>query len=202
MSRDHGASGSGDHAERPLVLASQSPRRAGLLLEAGWAFTQDPPGFDDGEMELPPLPPVRIAEALAYLKAADVATRHEDELVIGCDTVLDFQNQCLGKPRDREDARQMLGKLFDEHHRVISAVAMIDGQVGRCELLHDVADVVIAHPGHTAFEQYLQSDQWQGKAGGYNLAELQQAWRFTIQGDPTTVIGLPMHRLGKALRAQ
>ncbi len=185
----------------PLILASTSPRRAALLREAGFDFTRHDPGFDDSHVDFADAPLVRAAEALAYLKASSVADRIERGLVIGSDTMLAIADRPIGKPRDREHAAAMLDELFDHPHRAISAVALVDATDGRHILFHDIAEVTIARPDDAALGEYLESDAWAGKAGGYNLAELRQRWRFTVTGDPTTVVGLPMGKIARAVEA-
>lgn len=178
----------------PIYLASSSPRRAKLLRDAGWNFQQVTPPYDDTGADLGPACPIRTAEALAYLKAASLADTLDFGLVIGCDTLIIHDDKKLGKPTDAHHARAMLESLFDAPHKVVSAVALVD-PVHHRMLFHDTTMVTIHRPDDGSFEQYLQSHQWGGKAGGYNLAELQDQWRFDVEGDPTTVIGLPMRLL-------
>src|SRR5205809_7117301 len=98
----------------PLILASSSPRRQQLLREAGYQFTVVPPS-EVAESALaamsPGLPPQPVVARLALEKARDVAARLERGIVIACDTVAECQEKVLGKPADREEARQMLTLL-------------------------------------------------------------------------------------------
>ncbi len=188
-----------DHLlDKPLYLASRSPRRARLLRDADWAFEQITPPFDDTGVDLGPASPVRAAEALAYLKAASAADTLDHGIVIGCDTIVTEGQRKLGKPTDIDHARAMLESLFDRPHRVVSAVALVDPVHHRL-MFHDMATVTIARPREEDFDAYLAAGEWAGKAGGYNLGELADRWTFDIDGDESTVIGLPMHRLGEQL---
>lgn len=182
------------HDDIPIYLASSSPRRAKLLSEAGWAFVQITPPYDDTGIDLGPACPIRTAEALAYLKAASLADQKDFGIIIGCDTLIVHDGRKLGKPASRDQAAAMLDELFHITHQVVTAVALVD-PVHHRELFHDTTHVTMHRPDEQTFEAYLASGQWQGKAGGYNLAELQDHWRFDIDGDPTTVIGLPMAML-------
>ena len=183
-----------------LILASTSPRRAKLLRDAAVAFEQRTP-FDDSHVMLGDVSPVRAVEALAYLKATSVADTLERGLVIGCDTMLAVGDKAIGKPRDREDAAAILNELFTHPHQAINAVALVDARSGRNELFHDAAEVTIARPPEEQVARYLESGQWQGKAGGYNLAQLESRWQFAVTGDPTTVVGLPMRKLLPAIES-
>ncbi len=189
-----------DTADDKLMLASTSPRRAKLLREAGIAFDTVAPPFDDTHADPGDARPARAAEAMAYLKATSVADAHPGRRVLGCDTVIAWREQRLGKPRDRAHAATMLQGLFDDEHQVISAVALVEtGDRPRLRLFHDVTTVRIESPSAEAIEAYLAAGAWAGKAGGYNLAELEDRWRFEVIGDRTTVIGLPMQRLAAEL---
>ncbi len=182
--------------EARLILASSSPRRAALLREAGIAFEQVTPPFDDTHVALAGAPPHRAAAALAFLKAATTADLHPGRVALGADTIAVLGDQQIGKPNDREHAERLLRALFDRAHSVVSAVALVRaGEPEHVQVFHDTATVRIEAPGADDLRAYLDAGEWRGKAGGYNLAELQDRWRFEVRGDPTTVTGLPMRRL-------
>src|SRR5581483_7534275 len=98
----------------PLILASSSPRRRQLLTEAGYEFTVMEPS-ESAESAAAALatnlPPQPVVAKLALEKARDVAGRVQRGIVIACDTVVECQRRILGKPADRDDARQMLKVL-------------------------------------------------------------------------------------------
>jgi len=183
----------------PLYLASTSPRRAKLLRDAGLTFEQIAPPLDDATFDLGPTPPARAAEALAYVKATAVADQFDRGIVIGSDTVIAHDGRRIGKPRDIDHARAMLTSLFGRPHMVITGVAIYDAATHHRMLFHDQTQVHITPPDGDAFEAYLAAGEWRGKAGGYNLAELENRWNFEVTGDPTTVIGLPMRLLARRL---
>lgn len=186
-------------AAPPLILASASPRRAQLLREAGYEFQVVTPPYDDTEHSLEHLPAHLAAPALAELKAASVADGLPRGLVLGCDTLIAQGDHRIGKPADAADARRILNLLIGAKHQAITAVCLIDaGSKRRC-VFTDVADVVIPALPAGELERYLAAGEWRGKAGGYNLAELQRRWNITVTGDPTTVVGLPMRRLAAEL---
>lgn len=184
---------------RPLILASSSPRRAQLLREAGYPFEQVTPPFDDSACALV-LAPNELAAEFALRKAASVAQIRPAGIVLGCDTLLSIDGRAIGKPADVADARFILGLLFTRAHHAITAVSLLDAADGRKRSFIDTTQVTITAPGSSELDAYLASGQWRGKAGGYNLAELKDRWHFDIQGDPTTVVGLPMVRLEEELR--
>jgi septum formation protein len=183
-----------------LILASSSPRRAQLLREAGYRFQQIAPPYDDSGADLTLLPPRQLAPVLAYRKAVSVSQSMNDGIVLGCDTLLSLDGRAIGKPSDAAGAHRMLQELMGRDHQVVSAVYLVDVATGREGVFTETATVTIHPVEPAALEAYIRTGRWQGKAGGYNLAELQGTWRFDVQGDPTTVIGLPIRRLLEELK--
>lgn len=186
----------------PLYLASRSPRRLQMLKDAGFDPVVINSGFDDSQLQ-PKVgaSPGQWVESLARLKAeaAEEVLAHQGTAggtILGADTVCVIAGRIEGQPRDREDARRILHALRYRHHTTITGVAILPLS-GRTRLLfHDVAGVRVGHINDDLIEGYLDSGGWQGKAGAYNLSERVAAgWPIVCEGDPATVMGLPMRRL-------
>jgi septum formation protein len=199
-----------------LILASRSPRRALLLRDAGYTFTQADPPFDDPPQPDKTADPAALAMELALAKARSVAdhdraAQREPTIVLGADTVVVAPDGLLlGQPADRTDAERMLRLLLGRFHEVISAVALV---MVSTRVQADPGGHPRAHPGagartlvdharvrfgpisEPALASYLDGGEWRGKAGAYNLSELQNNWAFEVIGDPETVVGLPMAKL-------
>ena len=194
---------------RTLYLASASPRRKLLLEQDGFAPVVIPSGVDDAELRHNGGGPEAWTTALAYLKASAGLRRLKrptpiDAIVLGADTVVVKKDEVIGQPRDESDARRILELLEDGEHRVVSGVAiLIPGKKGRPKrrLLADVARVRVGRLGPERIGAYLSTQGWRGKAGAYNLSErIQDGWPVSCEGDPSSVMGLPMRRLGPMLR--
>ncbi len=191
-----------------LVLASQSPRRRLLLDECGLTHEAVHPGVDDGTLSAGAVPPGHWVAALAYFKAAagadavDAEARAAREgglLVIGADTVCVHGSELLGQPRDEVDAVRMLRQMEDATHDVVTGVALLwvspKGERRR-ELLIDRARVRVGPLGMDRIDQYVAGGEWRGKAGAYNLSErIAAGWPIEYDGDPSTIMGLPMRAL-------
>ena len=189
-------------ADQPrLILASRSPRRRAMLDDAGIAF-EVAEGVDDGGLLPGSVDAEHWVAALAFLKAWSVARDLEESaVVLGADTVCAADGTLLGKPADAADARAMLGSFIGGTHQVLTGVALVTPD-GRRELIGDAADVTWGQLDETAIDRYIDSGDWQDKAGAYNLAERQaDGWPSECAGDPTTVMGLPMQRLPARLDA-
>jgi len=188
----------------PLILASQSPRRARLLREAGLAFEQRSPPFEDPDQppdELTGDQAEQYAIALAQRKAASLAeTIDPPRLILAADTIcIDDQGRLVGKPIDRDDAERMLRAFVNTTHRVVTGVALLrvsaESEAWACAFA-DTAMVSFGAINDDALRRYLATDDWRGKAGGYNLFDRRDAgWPIDVTGDPSTVVGLPMRRL-------
>lgn len=187
-----------DQAEY-VVLASASPRRRSLLADAGVRFEVTVPPIDDGMLEPGRVSPAEWTMSLAYLKARSVA----DSLgpgatapILAADTVCAIDGDILGQPRDAPSARAMLARLADADHETITGVCILCPRTGRRRVIVDRSRVHVGAIDEAVLDAYVASDAWRGKAGGYNLADrLAAGWPIRCDGDPTTVMGLPMRRL-------
>jgi septum formation protein len=137
------------------------------------------------------------AARLALGKARSVA--QPDAVVIGSDTVVVVDHAILGKPVDRTDAGRMLTLLQGRAHRVVTAVALV-APGHSDEVIVDAASVHMRPASHEEIQAYVATGEPMDKAGAY--AAQGQGARFIdgIDGDRTTVIGLPLRRVAEALR--
>ena len=179
----------------PLVLASASPRRVSLLRQAGAAFTVVDPGPDrDWPGAADPRHGVR---ALALEKARRVALRRPGRVVIGADTVVVLRGVRLGKPRNPAEAVQMIRRLHGRTHEVWTGIAAVrDGEVRSAA---ECAKVQFVRMSPEEIETYVASGEPLDKAGGYGIQGLAGQFVRRIEGDYTTVVGLPLARLRQIL---
>jgi septum formation protein len=198
---------SSSSAASTIWLASRSPRRRQLLMEAGVDARIMPPDIDDARLRHGEVPPEWWVMALAYLKARRVsellrkANPAACGIVLGADTVCALGREALGQPRDAQDARRMLRLMQGREHRTLTGVCLLmlkdsSGPAHPRLIVFDAAIVRIGELSENQIETYLASGDWHGKAGAYNLSErIDAGWPITCLGDPTTVMGLPMQRL-------
>ena len=175
-----------------------------MLAEAGIPFEPAEATLDDGGLRSGAVGPDQWVAALAYLKARSVADAIEDDssaVVLGADTLCVWEGRLLGQPADAGEAIDMLRGFMDGEHGVTTGVAFV-GRDGRRCFFTDTARVRWGRVTHDELSGYIDSGDWRGKAGGYNLAERVEAgWPIEVDGDPTTVMGLPMRRLPALLHA-
>src|SRR6185295_4483927 len=154
---------------KPRVhLASQSPRRRELLSSHGVEHDAAHPGIDDGQLTQGHVSADQWVASLAYLKAAAGARNVSTGPVLGADTVCVVDGELLGQPENADDARRMLHLKEGRDHDVVTGVALVwpdDGAGLHREIFVDRATVTIGSIGEDRIEEYIASNQWQGKAG-------------------------------------
>jgi septum formation protein len=188
--------------QRPLVLASGSPRRADLLAEAGFDATIVLPTLDDGVYTCGTMPVHDWVTTLAVLKARHVLEVSGIEVgtVLGADTVCVVDGIVLGQPADAKEARNMLHSMVERSHSVYTGWYLISANDEQVSFDCEVVKVTFGHIDVDEIDRYISTELWKGKAGAYNLSERVDAgWSITCDGDPTSVMGLPMERLKREL---
>ncbi len=180
---------------KPIILASQSPRRKELLEYAGVAFTVDAVGVE----ELIPegMPADEVSEYLARLKAEAAAKKHPEAKVIGSDTTVVLNGIVLGKPADQEDACRMLRMLSGRTHVVYTGAAIAED--GRTESFTSATEVTFYDLTEEEILAYVSTGEPMDKAGAYGIQG--QGFRLVkkINGDYNTVVGLPLAELLRRL---
>lgn len=183
---------------RELILASSSPRRRELLERFGYRFrVLEPDSHAECGICSRETPPEVVAR-LAYQKAANVIDKIDSGLVLACDTVAECVAIILGKPEDREHARQMLTRLRGRSHSVYSGICLWDKTSA-----HRLVGVGVSHLwmepiSDQQLDAYLDSEQWVGKAGAFGFQDGPN-WIRLDRGSATNVVGLPMELLGEML---
>ncbi|MFH1369922.1 MAG: nucleoside triphosphate pyrophosphatase [Planctomycetota bacterium] len=182
-----------------LILASASPRRKQLLAEAGYKFKVVPSSVDEGTFACEGVAPAEHAKQLALAKAKDIAEKFPDCLVIGADTVVDYDGRIVGKPADAKDAERITRMLFSKPHKVITGVAIVC-KSRRVEIVE--ADTTVVYPKPLTDAQiagHIASGVWRDKAGAYAIQEQSDPFVDHIEGSLTNVMGLPLELLKRLL---
>ncbi|ADL07504.1 Maf family protein [Thermosediminibacter oceani] len=180
-----------------LILASASPRRRELLAQLGLDFKVIPSGID--ETSLTAGPPELVAVRLAEQKAADVAMRAGEGIVIGADTIVVVDDSILGKPKDENDARKMLTRLSGRWHRVYTGIAVIHTASGGKISDYEESRVKFKKLSPREIENYIKTGEPMDKAGGYGIQGKGALLVEKIEGCYYNIVGLPLFKLGAML---
>ncbi len=169
------------------MLASQSPRRAEILRQAGIPFTVRAVPVD--ETPLPGEEPEDYVRRLAEMKARAVAAESA-EVVLAADTTVVIDGEILGKPEDDADARRMLVKLSGRRHEVMSGICLKRGG----EVVCDSATTAVwfSPLSESEITGYVASGEPMDKAGGYAIQGLASKYVERIEGCYFNVMGLPV----------
>jgi septum formation protein len=175
------------------VLASASPARLSLLRQAGLAPEVVVSNVDESAVRAP-----RVAEQVALLasaKAAEVARKETDALVIGADSLLEFRGQPLGKPTDAGQARERWQRMAGRSGILHTGQALFDVRDGAV-VSRDIAVastvVYFATPTPEELESYLATGEPLAVAGAFTLDGLGAPFVRRVEGDPAAVVGLSL----------
>jgi septum formation protein len=182
-----------------IILASRSPRRKELLSEAGYEFTTVWPDIDESAFVAEGVSPSEYAERLALAKARSVAEKYPDCLVLGADTVADFEGRIVGKPADAKEADEITRMLFSRPHKVITAVAIVRESSGIELVESDSTTVYPKKLTESQIAEHIKGGSWRGKAGAYAISERDE-FVERIEGSLTNVMGLPMELVQRLLK--
>jgi len=171
-----------------LILASSSPRRAKLLKDAGLDFIVEPSNQDE-KIDLK-MKPQDIVLELAKMKAIHVAAKFPNDVVLGADTIVVFEEEILGKPKDEEDAYRMLKKLSGDRHVVYTGVAVVKGDTVKSFV--SATEVSMKKLSDLEIWNYIKTGEPMDKAGAYAIQGDGGSLVDHYKGDFFTIVGLPL----------
>ncbi len=189
-----------------IVLASGSPRRRELLDQIGAEYEVRPSKADE---TINGTVPAEIVKELALRKGREVAEHYEEDVVIlSADTVVANEGQILGKPKDDDDAMEMIGNLQGKSHEVYTGVAILikrqkDTATNSCqekEIVFAVeTKVKVTSMSEEDIKGYLRTGEHRDKAGAYAIQGKFAPYIEGIEGDYYNVVGFPISRICKEL---
>ncbi len=179
-----------------IILASASPRRKEICELLGLQFSVVPA---QNEIEIDKnLEPEKAVELVAISKAQEVFEKYPDHTVIGSDTAVFCDNEFLGKPKDKEDAKRMIKMLSGKTHFVYTGVAVI--KKGKTVSFCEKSSVTFTNLTDEEISWYISSSEPYDKAGAYAVQGLSARFIEKIEGDFYSIMGLPCSKLYKTLK--
>ena len=182
-----------------FILASGSPRRKELLEQVGINFTVVKSDADENVSEKNPKV---LVKKLALLKAMEVyqkkGKRLKNPIVIGADTIVSVDGEILGKPKDEDEAFDMIERIAGRSHEVYTGVALVGHEK---TIVFAVKTKVYVYPmTKEQILEYIKTGEPMDKAGAYGIQGRFAAYIKKIDGDYNNVVGLPVGKLCKVLR--
>jgi len=181
-----------------LILGSKSPRRQKLLKEAGYPFKVKSIDIEENFPEDIPL--TDLAKYLAEKKALKLRDDLQDEVLLTADTIVKIGTQVLGKPANLHEAKEMLKKLSNKTHEVITGVCICNKE--KLKLFDDVTYVTFKELSDKEINYYLENYRPIDKAGAYGIQEwLGMIGVTKIEGSYFNVMGLPVYKIYEQLKS-
>ncbi len=175
----------------PIILASQSPRRAHLLKQIGLTFSIQPSGIAE-EIDFN-ISHEEHVKRLSLHKAEDVARKNEHGIVIGSDTIVVINGTVLGKPKSHSNAKEMLQLLSNKTHTVYTGFALVDARSKKSYIDYEKTDVTFRKLGDAEIIHYIATGSPMDKAGAYGIQDdFGAVFVEKIVGDYYTVVGFPL----------
>ncbi len=181
-----------------LILASASPRRQQLLALLGVDFTVKPSPIDEKALVLSGSPARQVMDS-ARAKAEAVALTEQDSWILAADTIVCVDEQILGKPKDREEGRRMLGLLAGRSHQVFTGICLFHQGRSCPPPIYEETRVWMAPLSREQIEAYLDSGEPMDKAGAYGIQGFGGSLIPRIEGCYFNVMGLPLYRTAQLL---
>ena len=177
-------------SSRELILASASDRRYQLLNQIGCAPDLVIPA-DVNEARLIGESPRELVTRLAFLKGEKIFRDHKEAVIVAADTTVALGRRVVGKPRDAAEAEAFLTMLSGRNHRVYTSIYIRYGRSNRQRCIQ--TRVKFKKLTTLEISNYLDSGEWEGKAGGYAIQGKASAFIISIVGSYTNVVGLPLY---------
>lgn len=184
-----------------LILASTSPARKKLMLEAGLDFEITSPGLDEDALvfEMNPSTPKDLTQLLATAKARAVIKDHPESLVIGCDSALWFDGEILGKPLESAVAIARWKRMRGQSGELFSGHCVIDTKTNQVSQRVTSTKVFFAELTDQQIERYVRTNEPLQVAGAFTIDGMGGAFIERIEGDYHTVVGLSLVALRKMI---
>lgn len=187
-----------------IILASASPRRRKILKQLGIPFISRTARLD----EIIPAD-IKAEDASEYLAARKVdavvkslIAGGEASWVLGADTTVIYKNKVFGKPKDQSEARQFLSVLQGNTHEVVTGIALFNAKLHHMDIRKSVNTVTFGSMTEKEIEQYLETREWYGAAGAYQIQGAASCFIKRIDGTESSIAGLPIFELCDMLKMQ
>lgn len=182
-----------------IILASASPRRKKLLQKLGFKFTVVESKIKEDFKEKSD--PIGQVKKLSLAKAQAVAEKYSRSLIIAADTIILFENKIIGKPKDNENAINILKSLSGKSHEVVTAFTIFDAYSKKFISKAVKTKIYFKVLKDREIEDYIKTGDACDKAGAYAIQEgLSKNFVKKIIGDYDNVVGLPLCLLKKELK--
>jgi septum formation protein len=188
----------GEKMKKRIILASGSPRRKDLLTQLGIDFEIIPSEYEE-DMTIQ-LPPKELVQYLAKGKARDVADKYNDALIIGADTFITVNEKIMGKPKDYNEAKEMLKATSNQVVKIHTGVCIINTKNNEEWIDYDLTKIHIKKMSEKDIESYLSKGEWKDKAGAMGIQGNSAPYIQKIEGSYSNAMGFPLEKVSDRLK--
>lgn len=182
-----------------IILASKSPDRKELFKQARIPIEVLKPDVDEEQLKKVIKNPIQLVMELARTKGLyvkKIVQRSKKEgIIIAADTVVELNGEIIGKAIDEQEAFINLKKLIGKTHNLITGIAITNSYESKVITDYETTAVKFVKLSDDEIKTYIKSGDWKGRAGAYAITEKASLFIEDIQGSPSNVIGLPMHKI-------
>lgn len=182
-----------------IILASGSPRRREILANTNAKFDVLTSDVDERIFKFEE--PTQLVLRLAFEKCMDIAINNPESLVIGADTIVVLDNEILGKPKNEDEAFDMLSKLSNREHQVITGMSIVNIENNKKIVDYTISNVKFKNLTDQDIRDYISTGECLDKAGSYGIQGYGALLVKEIQGDYFNIVGLPISKLSDILKA-
>ena len=189
---------------KKLVLASKSIDRSEIFKRSKIPFEIFVTNVDEEKFKTKYSNPIELVKELAKAKAKSaqksLSTKIKEAIIVAADTIVEFNGEIIGKAKDKQQAFLILKKLAGNTHHLITGIAITETNSRKIIVDHDITSVKFLNLTNEEILNYINLDEWKGRAGAYSIREKASLFIESIEGSSSNVIGLPMHKIYKILK--
>jgi len=187
-----------------IILASKSPDRRKLFAQSRIEIEVFKSDFDEEQLKNVINNPIQLVMELAKAKALyakEVMQKNNKKgIIIAADTIVEFNGDIIGKATDEQDAFKILKKLIGNTHNLLTGIAITKLFESKIVTDYETTTVKFLKLSENEIKNYISSGDWKGRAGAYAITEKASLFIEYIQGSPSNVIGIPMHKVFQILK--
>ena len=189
---------------KKIILASKSIDRKKTFNRLNIPFETIITDIDEGYYKGIFSNPVELVKEIAKakaLKAKDLLkNKNMEAIIIAADTIVEFKGKIIGKAKNKAQAFQILKSLINRSHNLITGVAITELNDPKVVIDHDCTIVTFLDISDNEIRNYINTEEWKGRAGAYSIRDRASLFIKEIRGSPSNVIGLPMQKIFEILK--
>ena len=184
---------------RRIVLASKSLDRRKLFDLAKLNFEVLEINVDEEQFKKEINDPIQLVKKLAEEKAYSAKlilnSNNKDAIIIAADTIVECNNEIIGKAKNENNAFEILKKLSNNTHNLVTGFAITESNNPKLIVDYDITSVKFLNLADNDIRDYIKSEEWKGRAGAYSIRERASLFIESVNGSISNVIGLPMQKI-------